>query len=236
MARDKGECFHTEYEYECGTEREARSTECAPVIVCVGDNCLSAQKEPDENFASAAVALKLAAEIAEAGQSGQDEAAIRVFEGTARTCQRTTGADCCKETGWALGLLHQCRESEKLLYDLKQAGTVVYVGSKCAVRFFGLCVNRFRKYCAFPSKLGRIFQQQGRAQLGKSFGSADAPDCAGLSLAQINRVDTSKMDFSELFADVASETRVPDETTLAEDVLNEQLQREQEIKKVYGND
>ena len=135
-----------------------------------------------------------------------------------------------------MGVLHECTEGEKLLYDLKQAGTVAYVGSKCVVNIFGLCANRFHKYCAFPSKLGRIFQQQGRAQLGRSFGTADTPDCAGLSIAQIQAMDTSAMDFSELFVDVASQTRVPDETTVAEEVFNAQRQRQSEIKEVYGHD
>ena len=236
LAEDEGQCFNTEYRYECSSAAGAQSTECVPVNVCVGDNCVGAPEEPDENFAHAAVALKLAAHIAEAGQSGGNEDTIRVFEGTARSCQHTTGADCCRDDGWAIGALHQCTEGEQLLYDLKQAGTVIYVGSKCAVRFFGLCVNRFRKYCAFPSKLGRIFQQQGRVQLGSSFGSADTPDCGGLSLAQIKSMDTSAMDFSELFVDVASQTSVPDETTVAADVFTEQMQRQNEIKEVYGHD
>ena len=236
LAEDEGQCFNTEYRYECSSAAKAQSMECVPVNVCVGDNCIGAPEEPDENFAHAAVALKLAAHIAEAGQSGQDEASIRVFEGTAAHCQRTIGANCCKDSGWALGVLQECTEGEKLLYDLKQAGTVIYVGSKCVVNIFGLCANRFHKYCAFPSKLGRIFQQQGRAQLGRSFGSADTPECGGLSLAQINSMNTSAMDFSELFVDVASQTRVPDETTVAEDVFNAQRQRQSEIKQAYGHD
>ena len=236
LAEDEGQCFNTQYRYECSSAAGAQSTECVPVNVCVGDNCVGAPQEPDENFASAAVALKLAAHIAEAGQSGQGEDAIRVFEGTEIHCQRTTGADCCKDSGWAVGVLHECTEGEKLLYDLKQAGTVAYVGSKCVVNIFGLCANRFHKYCAFPSKLGRIFQQQGRAQLGRSFGSADTPDCAGLSLAQIHSMNASAMDFSELFVDVASEARVPDETTVAEDVFDAQMQRQREIKEAYEHD
>ena len=49
-------------------------------------------------------------------------------------------------------------------------------------------------------------------------------------------MNASAMDFSELFVDVASQTRVPDETTVAEEVFNAQRQRQSEIKEVYGHD
>ena len=41
------------------------------------------------------------------------------------------------------------------------------------------------------------------AQLGKTWGSAQSPDCGGFSLAQLESLDFSRMDLSEFYAEIA---------------------------------
>ena len=60
-------------------------------------------------------------------------------------------------------------------------------------------------YCCFKSKLMKIIQEQGRAQLGLTFGTAKNPDCRGLNLEEIQRIDFSKIDFREVIKDFKEE-------------------------------
>ena len=60
-------------------------------------------------------------------------------------------------------------------------------------------------YCCFKSKLMRVIQEQGRAQLGLSFGTAKEPDCRGLNLEEIQRINWDKIDWSEVIKDFKEE-------------------------------
>jgi hypothetical protein len=70
-------------------------------------------------------------------------------------------------------------------------------GEFCARRILGVCVTRERRWCVFGSKLGRIFQEQGRAQLGIGWGS-----CRGLTVAEIEAVNFDALDLGEFTADL----------------------------------
>ena len=51
----------------------------------------------------------------------------------------------------------------------------------------------------------RVIQEQGRAQLGLSFGTAKNPDCRGLNLEEIQRINWDKIDWSEVIKDFKEE-------------------------------
>ena len=50
--------------------------------------------------------------------------------------------------------------------------------------------------------------QQGRAQLGRGYGDARSPDCSGLTVDELQRLDFSRMDLSEFYAEIVA--KVPD--------------------------
>ena len=56
-------------------------------------------------------------------------------------------------------------------------------------------------YCCFKNKLTRIIQEQGRAQLGKSFGTAKNPDCSGLTVEEIQKIDFTKIEWGEVITE-----------------------------------
>ena len=60
-----------------------------------------------------------------------------------------------------------------------------------------------QSYCCFNSRLSRILNEQGRAQIGRGWGSATRPDCGGFTLDQLQTLDFSRMDLSEFFAEIA---------------------------------
>ena len=53
-------------------------------------------------------------------------------------------------------------------------------------------------YCCFKNKLMRVIQEQGRAQLGLTFGTPKEPDCRGLTIEEIQKIDFSKIDWREV--------------------------------------
>jgi conjugal transfer mating pair stabilization protein TraN len=81
------------------------------------------------------------------------------------------------------------------------------VGTYCSscIRVHGRCVS-CRTYttnkCCFNSALARLIQEQGRQQLGKSWGGAGNPDCSGFTVAQLQSLDFARMDLSEFYASI----------------------------------
>ena len=67
----------------------------------------------------------------------------------------------------------------------------------------------------FSSPLARIVQEQGRAQLGRSFGSARHPECRGFTMEELGMLDWDSMDLSE-WVEIERETgHYPDEESAA---------------------
>ena len=60
--------------------------------------------------------------------------------------------------------------------------------------------------------LARIINEQGRVQVGKSWGSAQGPDCAGFTIAELQSLDFAAMDLSEFYASLVP--TLPDLTSL----------------------
>lgn len=58
--------------------------------------------------------------------------------------------------------------------------------------------------------LEKTIQVQGRKQLGLNFGSGGNPNCRGLTLDELARIDWSLIDFSELAAEMMKKVTMPD--------------------------
>ena len=85
-----------------------------------------------------------------------------------------------------------CSDEEKITAMKRDARLCVEFGDYCSrcINVFGRCVaclERTKSYCCFNSHLARIINEQGRAQVGKTWGSDTArnPDCSGFSVAQL---------------------------------------------------
>jgi conjugal transfer mating pair stabilization protein TraN len=103
-----------------------------------------------------------------------------------------------------------CNDEEKITAMKRDARLCVEFGDYCSqcITVFGRCVaclERTQSFCCFNSHLARIINEQGRGQIGKSWGSntAQNPDCSGFSVAQLQSLDFSRMDFSEFYAEIA---------------------------------
>ena len=79
-----------------------------------------------------------------------------------------------------------------------------------AKKVLGKCVTKNTSFCCFGSKMARLLQEQGRAQLGLPWGGAEAPNCRGFTIEELSKLDLSKLDFSEMFSDIMQKYKTPD--------------------------
>ena len=190
---------------DCGADLDDANDggSCGSVRYCVGAGCETVEPEANTGFVEATTRLNMALEL---GGDEFDRQDMSFFAGQRRACHiKLFGlANCCKNSGLLVGL-GNCSASERELAEERNAGNTHYLGKYCSKRmFFGVCIRRSRAWCVFGSKLGRILQQQGRAQLGIGWSS-----CRGLTVAEIEGIDFASLDLSEFTQDLMDGSREP---------------------------
>ena len=152
---------------------------------------------------------------------------IYIFSGNDRRC-RYWGAtiaydNCCSSEDYLLGLA-KCKAAELELAKLKGEGLCHYVGQYCSKKidlgFTDICVEKSKTYCCFNSKLARIVQEQGRAQLSTfdGWGSSKRPICRGLTPEEFQMLDFSLIDLSEWHGDIQTQSQAQIENNLQQGV------------------
>lgn len=106
--------------------------------------------------------------------------------------------------------LASCEQEEQILGMKRGQNLCVHVGTYCSSKVLGVCVQKKQGHCCFNSRIARLIAVSGRAQLGKSWGNPKTPDCGGLTPAELQMVDFSLIDFSEVVADVKANVKLPD--------------------------
>lgn len=107
-------------------------------------------------------------------------------------------------------LLQSCDARDMETSLLKDSGYCVAIGSYCAERWPLVgCVQRAESHCCFNSKLARIVQEQGRAQLPAmgGFGTPERPNCRGFRPEEFQALDFSKIDMSEYFDELTTRSQ-----------------------------
>lgn len=100
-----------------------------------------------------------------------------------------------------------CDEEEGKLAMKEGAKLCHSVGTYCSscIRVLGKCVScitHTTAKCCFNSVLARIVNEQGRQQVGKGWGTGEAPDCSGFTIAQLQSLDFARMDLTEFYASI----------------------------------
>lgn len=113
-------------------------------------------------------------------------------------------------------LIWQCTEDEFTLNVNRELKSCHRIGSFCSEKVLGTCIVKKDGYCCFKAPLSRIIQEQVRAQLGLSWGTADAGQCDGLTTEQLNSVDWSKVDLSEYMDMLTKSKLLPDSLSTAD--------------------
>jgi len=101
--------------------------------------------------------------------------------------------------------LSDCTAGEMALGCKIAKGVCHEVGSRCKSEAFGSCLQKMGVYCCYNSKLGRIINEQGLSQVGRTFGTGDIPDCRGFTLDEFAQINLSNIDFTEYQDDLLRE-------------------------------
>lgn len=204
--------------------------QCGEASFCMDGSCETAESEENTDFGTSITELSAVSaageEVEKVGtDSTADSESIPIFAGRAAHCREVVlgSLNCCTNHGWANGNLGHCTDEERTLGQAREKGDlVVSVGRYCSSRTLGVCTKHKEGYCIFPSKIAYDVQVGGRRnQLGRGFGSAQTPDCSGISASDIGNINFSKIDFSNTVNDVVSATALPsgDETQTSLEAL-----------------
>jgi conjugal transfer mating pair stabilization protein TraN len=176
---------------------------CGSNLYCPNGICddLSAD-QTNADFGRAASWMGLLTQMGEE----KDPDAVTLFRGQGQTCSKWPlgTKNCCSDKGWLLDYFG-CSENEKILAERRQEKMTHYIGSYCSNDSWLGCITRKQTYCSFRSLFARVFQEQVRSQLGIGWGNAENPDCRSLSIEEIERVDFSRIDLSELYSDMLNQ-------------------------------
>lgn len=219
---DETPCRTFERVYDCPVPDQPQDPNqfiCDGDVYCIDGSCETIQRQPNTEFKDAVVALN----AMDQARREFDPNNLTLFKGTRESCSSKVFGilNCCKGKGFplipgiqllvALG----CSREEMLLHERDAQGLCAYVGTYCSSSFLGVCLTKRKVYCCFESKLSRILQEQGRAQLNKPWGKPKTEQCLGFTIDEFARLDLSKMDFSEVYAEFTDAARLPDELQAA---------------------
>ncbi len=141
-------------------------------------------------------------------ENGNCNGQIYIFNGKDRRCRSwdmffgLAGGGCCDKNKVFMGLV-ACKENEKLLAKQNKAELCTELGEYCSKKiklgFAKICVQKSKGHCCFGSKLARFVHEQGRSQLGISWGTAENPQCRGFTPEEFQKLDFSKIDLTGAF-------------------------------------
>ncbi|ENN7017532.1 type-F conjugative transfer system mating-pair stabilization protein TraN [Enterobacter ludwigii] len=225
----EGFCVSQLVTYSCERKKEGNGQICGGEFFCKDGSCAQGQTGTSSMFGQAVSAL---AAVAAAGEdvaelNGEN---VRAFTGEGKSCKKFAAGfnNCCKDSGWGQDVgLSSCSSDEKALGKAKEKKLTVYVGEYCSKKVLGVCLEKKRGYCQFDSKLARIVQEQGRRdQLGVGFGSGSSPDCRGITVDELQRLDFGVMNFSDFYSDLDAGSAIPEDQALlkkAQDIIAEKM-------------
>lgn len=98
-----------------------------------------------------------------------------------------------------VNLIYECTSDEMNLAMKRELLSTHYLGSYCKSRVLGACIEKRQSYCVFDSPLSRIMMEEiyKQPQMGLSWGSAKNPNCTGLAITDVAKVDWDQVDLSE---------------------------------------
>ncbi|CND01027.1 conjugal transfer mating pair stabilization protein TraN [Yersinia intermedia] len=214
-----GFCVSQKVTYSCERKKAGNGKICGGEFFCTDGSCAQAQTGTSNMFGQAVSVL---AAVAAAGEdvaelNGEN---IRAFTGEGKSCKKFAAGfnNCCKDSGWGQDIgLSSCSSDEKALGKAKDKLLTVYVGEYCSKKVLGVCLEKKRGYCVFESKLARIVQEQGRRdQQGVGFGSGSSPECRGITVDELQKLDFGVMDFSDFYSDLDAGSDIPEDQALLE--------------------
>lgn len=209
-------CLRFGITYQCQNIQKQEGYLCGGRFYCDDGSCAGLTRNTNRDFGQAVSQL---AALYKAGKDfALNNGSLRAFSGKVLMCRKTGFgfSNCCKDSGWgqSLGIAH-CDSEEKELGVAKEKKLAIYVGTFCDKKVLGVCIRKKSSYCAFDNKLARIIQLQGRSgQLHIGFGSAESPDCRGLTVEELQSIKFDNINYSDFFDELDNNKRIPDNNVI----------------------
>lgn len=207
-----GVCIQYKQTYQCETQHcDTTGMVCGGQFFCIDGDC--SDPKPTQNQDIGKDSAELAAVAGGISQLKDNPNVATAFTGQAMSCSMAPLGflNCCQDDGWGKDIgLAKCTNEEQKLGEAKQKGLVIKPDDAeyCANKVAGICLESRKGYCVFPSKLAVDVQQGGaKDQLGKSFGNGKDPNCAGINLQDLQRIDFSKIDFTNVADDMKNQAQ-----------------------------
>ncbi len=112
------------------------------------------------------------------------------------------------------------------------------VGSYCSTKTPLGCAIVKETHCCFNSRLARIINEQGRAQLGQGWGDAKNPQCGSLSITDFEKIDFSKIDLAEFIQEITPKmpniTKVVDQARQSSQSLIDKQKSSKQAENYYA--
>lgn len=184
-------------------EKEGQEGLICKGIPCIDGNCVNKAYLTNGEMMDSISKLYALSQM-----KGGKDLNFKLFEGTNLHCSKkaTSYSNCCSENlpGWGRNIGASCTQDEKTLIDNRKKNLCLYVG-KQNKQTMGITTLVKHHFCCFGNMLDKVIQIEGRKQLNdkseNNFGTASNPDCRGLTLEELQRIDFSKLDFSEFIED-----------------------------------
>jgi len=234
----QNKCWIYEQKYHCPSGKRMLQKVKAPEseAFCLTGNCHDTSYTTNGEMLEAISRLSMLKEVQNDLRINNHD--VKIFKGDSYQCSRNclNFKDCCGGMkGWGVSLkLTDCKPEEKQLAKMREQGLCHQVGQTyCAKKdpVLKKCIKKKTSFCCFGTKFAKILQEQGRPQLGIGWGNEKCPDCRPLTITELSKIDLSKIDFREVFADLMKKYKQPNINALQERVsqkINDKFKRIQE--------
>ncbi|MFP3011715.1 MAG: conjugal transfer protein TraN [Rickettsia sp.] len=226
-------CLKWKRDFEChGLKSEMNSMIKDSEIFCLGGECFNPTIERNADIENVSY-LSLLNEMKKDMQVNP----ISVFKGAVNSCRKInigSFINCCSSMkGWGRNAgLAKCKSEEKSLALKRSKGLCTYVGTYCSTKdpITKRCITKQSSFCCYNSKLAKVFQEQGRMQLGISYGAPQSPNCRGLTTEELQKIDYSKLDLEELFSEMLEDVRSKINKGFSKQIQNQMPKMQSDIK------
>lgn len=230
--KTNGSCTHQDETWECQKIYNSGGLLCGGQYFCKTGDCSDTTGAGDSGFDTAVA--KLAGLASAAADVTEDQINVKAFTGDKMSCRKAFAgfSNCCKDSGWGADAgLAACNDDELALGKAKAKKVTVSVGERCDKEVLGVCMQKSQVYCVFQGKLARIIQEQGRRdQLKVGFGSGKSPDCRGITVDELQKIDFDRINFSDFYEDLMKSQKIPNSgtmTKLVKDRIAGQVKQQQ---------
>ena len=182
-----------------GGNADGKDMLCA--AFCIDGNCDAVKKAAVEKDDDLGEAVGMLNALKESKEGLEGDRLVNLFKGSVESCdvKNLEYTDCCVALGgWGKLLGANCSKTKNLAKK-RQDKKCVKIGTFCKSDTIFGCWMKRTTYCCYDSVIGKILNQEAKKQLGLNNGTAQNPNCGGLSLEDIKKVDFSKADFKDFY-------------------------------------